>query len=185
MITKTRLLLAFACATALAVGLGAPALSSARDGTPPRALAPASARMRPNYANPRTIRRFRSEAWRWESLMGRRRSRGAVRAERRILRFWHDRALRRRWEAAHPPHKGAWLCIHRYEGAWTDAGDPYWGGLQMDRGFMSTYAPRALRRRGWADRWTPIEQMWVAERAFRSGRGFYPWPNTASACGLL
>jgi hypothetical protein len=27
--------------------------------------------------------------------------------------------------------------------------------------------------------------MWVAERAYRSGRGFYPWPNTARACGLI
>ena len=34
-----------------------------------------------------------------------------------------------------------------------------------------------------ADHWTPIEQMWVAERAYRSGRGFYPWPNTARYCG--
>jgi hypothetical protein len=25
----------------------------------------------------------------------------------------------------------------------------------------------------------------VAERAYRSGRGFYPWPNTARACGLI
>ena len=87
--------------------------------------------------------------------------------------------------AAHPPHKADWLCIHRNEGAWTDTGEPYWGGLQMDRGFMTTYAPRSLLRRGWADRWTPIEQMWVAERAFRSGRGFYPWPNTARMCGLI
>jgi hypothetical protein len=27
--------------------------------------------------------------------------------------------------------------------------------------------------------------MWVAERAHRSGRGFYPWPNTARHCGLI
>jgi hypothetical protein len=25
----------------------------------------------------------------------------------------------------------------------------------------------------------------VAERAYRSGRGFYPWPNSARACGLI
>ena len=30
-----------------------------------------------------------------------------------------------------------------------------------------------------------VEQMWVAERAYRSGRGFYPWPNTARSCGLI
>jgi hypothetical protein len=89
------------------------------------------------------------------------------------------------WLAAHPPHKRGWLCIHRYEGGWSDSGDPYWGGLQMDRGFMRTYAPRFLLRKGWADRWTPLEQMWVAERAHRNGRGYYPWPSTARFCGLL
>jgi len=87
--------------------------------------------------------------------------------------------------AAHVPHRSAWLCIHRYEGNWRDSGDPYWGGLQMDRGFMRTYAARDLLRRGWASNWTPLEQMWVAERAYRSGRGFYPWPNTARYCGLI
>jgi hypothetical protein len=84
-----------------------------------------------------------------------------------------------------PAHYSAWLCIHRYEGSWTDSGDPYWGGLQMDRQFMSTYAPRWLLRRGWANVWTPAEQMLVAERAYESGRGFWPWPNTARECGLI
>jgi len=83
------------------------------------------------------------------------------------------------------PHLSAWLCIHRHEGAWSDSGDPYWGGLQMDRSFMETYAPRYLLARGWANAWTPAEQMMVAERAYSSGRGFWPWPNTARACGLL
>lgn len=89
------------------------------------------------------------------------------------------------WTAfEHPPHEGAWACIHRYEGSWSDRGDPYWGGLQMDRGFQSSYAPWLLLRRGWANRWTPLEQMWVAERAHRS-RGYWPWPNTARYCGLI
>jgi len=83
-----------------------------------------------------------------------------------------------------PPHKAQWLCIHRYEGSWTDPGSPYWGGLQMDWGFMSTYGHDLLRRKGTADHWTPHEQMWVAERAWRT-RGFYPWPNTARYCGLI
>ena len=55
----------------------------------------------------------------------------------------------------------------------------------MDRSFMSSYAPASLLRRGYANSWTPLEQMWVAERAYRSGRGFGPWPNTARMCGLL
>ena len=85
----------------------------------------------------------------------------------------------------HPPHLSAWTCIHRYEGAWTDTGAPYYGGLQMDLGFQRTYGAALLARKGTADHWTPLEQMWTAEKAFRSGRGFWPWPNTARYCGLL
>ena len=51
--------------------------------------------------------------------------------------------------------------------------------------FQRLYGGHLLRRKGTADRWTPLEQMWVAERAYRSGRGFYPWPNTARYCGLI
>jgi len=83
------------------------------------------------------------------------------------------------------PHLSAWQCIHSYEGSWTDSGDPYWGGLQMDRGFMASYAPRWLLRKGFANSWTPREQMYVAERAYSAGRGFYPWPRTARICGLI
>ena len=28
-------------------------------------------------------------------------------------------------------------------------------------------------------------QMQVSVRAYRAGRGFWPWPRTARACGLL
>jgi hypothetical protein len=55
----------------------------------------------------------------------------------------------------------------------------------MDKAFMRRYAPRHLLRRGWANRWTPVEQMWVAERALRERRGFYPWPNAGRMCGLI
>ena len=80
----------------------------------------------------------------------------------------------------------AWVCIHRHEGAWNDSGDPYWGGLQMDRGFMLAYGRDMIARHrgGLADKWTPAEQIVVAERAYAS-RGFTPWPNTARSCGLL
>jgi hypothetical protein len=101
----------------------------------------------------------------------------------------------------------AWLCIHNGtpvaggrpgtagsgEGAWNDAGDPYWGGLQMDRSFMASYGADFIaehRGQGWgglglADSWTPREQMVAAERARASGRGYAPWPLTARRCGLL
>lgn len=88
----------------------------------------------------------------------------------------------------------AWTCIHngkgaRYgtgEGSWTDTGDPYWGGLQMDRGFMQEYGRDMILRHngGLADTWTPREQIIVAQRAFAQGRGYAPWPNTSRACGL-
>jgi hypothetical protein len=84
-----------------------------------------------------------------------------------------------------PPHKSAWQCIHRYEASWSDTGDPYWGGLQMDWDFMRKYGSYLLRLKGPASNWSPVEQMWVAEEALRRGRGFYPWPNTARFCGLI
>jgi hypothetical protein len=138
------------------------------------------------HVSPRLISHYRAETWRWQSLMGAPLTRRAIRpSTHQVLRYWVRAAGRAYATAIRPPHRRAWLCIHRFEGSWRDSGDPYWGGLQMDRGFMAGYAPRYLLRRGWADRWTPLEQMWVAERAFRSGRGFWAWPNTARLCGLI
>jgi hypothetical protein len=99
---------------------------------------------------------------------------------------WRKRAVatRKRFLQG-PAHRTAWLCIHRFEGAWTDSGSPYYGGLQMDISFQASYGGILLAAKGTADNWSPLEQMWVAERAYRSGRGFYPWPNTARACGLI
>jgi hypothetical protein len=77
------------------------------------------------------------------------------------------------------------LCIHRFEGAWNDTGAPFWGGLQMDGSFQSTYGANFLRKLGTADHWPPFVQMAVAMSAYYSGRGFYPWPNTGRYCGLL
>jgi hypothetical protein len=98
---------------------------------------------------------------------------------------WRRKALATRWAGRRPPHLHAWRCIHRYEGSWRDPNAPYFGGLQMDLTFQRQYGRRLLRRKGTADHWTRFEQMWVAERAHRSGRGFYPWPLTAWRCGLI
>jgi len=89
-----------------------------------------------------------------------------------------------------PPHYRQWLCIHRYEGSWRDPNPPFWGGLQMDMSFMRTYGAGLLYRKGTADHWTPLEQMWAGERAWsakvrRGLPGFGAWPNTARMCGLL
>src|SRR4051812_491770 len=105
---------------------------------------------------------------------------------RRAHRIWRRRAVRTRKRFLQgPAHRSAWLCIHRYEGAWSDGGSPYYGGLQMDIGFQASYGAPLLAAKGTAENWTPLEQMWVAEHAYRAGRGFYPWPNTARACGLI
>jgi hypothetical protein len=141
----------------------------------------------------RQIHRYRRVTWRWQAVMGvprTRASRSSLKDPSRTYKIWlrnvwKHRAKRARRLAAHPPHKAGWLCIHRYEGAWNDSGAPYYGGLQMDIGFQRSYGPHLLRRKGTADRWTPLEQMWVAEHAHRSGRGYYAWPNTARSCGLL
>ena len=144
------------------------------------------------------IDEFRVETWRWQSLMHKQRTPTSYRERRvdderyleRIRDLWRARARTAAHQAAHPPHRGAWLCIHRYErspaqGWSTRTGNGYYGGLQMDISFQRKYGPELLRRKGTADRWTAVEQMWVAERAHRSGRGFYPWPNTARYCGLI
>ena len=137
------------------------------------------------HLNSRLIHRLRAETWRWQALMGRARTdRSATPSTKAVLRFWVRAAGRAYVQAIHPPHKGAWLCIHRYEGSWRDSGDPYWGGLQMDRGFQQSYGGWLYRTKGTADHWSPLEQIWTAEKALKS-RGFWPWPNTARYCGLL
>lgn len=135
---------------------------------------------------------YQHATWRWQQLMGVRRTptAGRVLAEmsvpdvKRAVLLWKGRAAAARRAAQRPPHLRAFLCIHRYEGSWTDGGAPYYGGLQMDLTFQETYAPGLVRTKGTADHWTPLEQIWTAEKALRS-RGFYPWPNTARSCGLL
>lgn len=99
------------------------------------------------------------------------------------LEYWEKQLAKLTYTL--PPHYSAWLCIHSYEGSWRDPNPPYYGGLQMDWAFMSTYGHKLLQSKGPANNWTPLEQMWVAEKAYSSGRGFYPWPNTARMCGLL
>jgi len=125
------------------------------------------------------IQTRRREAWHWQKVMGKRptptaqserRSRNAH-YRRWVLRLWTKRARAARLQAARVPHRSAWMCIHRYEGPWNDRGAPYYGGLQMDLTFQRLYGSYLLRRKGTADRWTPVEQMWVAWRAYRSGHG--------------
>jgi hypothetical protein len=145
------------------------------------------------HRNLKGIHARRDETWKWQDVMFASRIPYGGYAERThslhysqsVLSLWRQRAVQARRQALHPPRLDAWLCIHRYEGSWTDPNAPYYGGLQMDMGFMAAYGSRLLRTKGTADHWTPLEQIWVAERAYESGRGFYPWPTTARYCGLI
>jgi hypothetical protein len=136
----------------------------------------------------RSIDHYRHRTWHWQRVMERPRtlrlSNPPVDPVARI-RVWRRFSARVESVATHPPHLRQWTCIHRYEGSWTDIGSPYYGGLQMDLGFQRAYGAALLARKGTANHWTPLEQMWVAERALNAGRGFWPWPNTARMCGLL
>ncbi len=110
----------------------------------------------------------------------------------RILTYWlrvHRRSLARLHAAQQAPWlRGTWyqdaLCVHHFEGSWTDPGAPYWGGMQMDLSFQQAYGPRSLARYGTADNWPVGDQLHAAYRAWLS-RGWSPWPNTARMCGLL
>jgi hypothetical protein len=138
------------------------------------------------------IVRFRRETWHWERVMGvpltprSNRSLAALTpaAIAQTAELWRHRSTRVHRVAEHPPHLSQFLCIHRFEGSWTDTTDPYWGGLQMDRSFQASYGGWLYRTKGTANHWSPLEQIWTAEKALKS-RGFWPWPNTARDCGLL
>jgi hypothetical protein len=140
----------------------------------------------------RELRAYEVTTWRWERLTGSplTETAGRVLAAMSLadaikaVRVWRVRAAAALRRAQHPPHLAEWLCIHHYEGSWTDRGDPYWGGLQMSLSFQERYGGRLYQLKGTADHWTPLEQMWTAEKALRT-RGFWPWPNTARMCGLL
>jgi hypothetical protein len=140
----------------------------------------------------------RSEAWQWQDAALRSRTTSNF-MERKVTGLgylkwmaglWSERRIKAKKYALNPPHKSQWQCIHRYErdpsqGWKTRTGNGYYGGLQMDLSFQRTYGWKLLQKKGTANNWTWYEQMWVAERAHRSGRGFYPWPNTARYCGLI
>lgn len=122
-------------------------------------------------------------------------ARGHGSTEGSTLRLWQLRSARALLlVAAHGQARprvpaflaDAFTCIHRFEGSWTaNTGNGYYGGLQMDIGFQSRYGAAYLKRWGTADNWPVWAQLDAAARAYRSGRGFWPWPNTARLCGLI
>lgn len=95
---------------------------------------------------------------------------------------WRKLAIATYRHYSHPPHLRQFLCIHSYEGSWTDTGAPYYGGIQFGynewRRFGMPYTGDA-----YANEAAPLEQIWAGERYWQLS-GFSPWPNTARACGL-
>ncbi len=110
-----------------------------------------------------------------------------------VLRAWQSREARDTLLVSAHAHAvlpqalvQAFSCIHSYEGAWTsNTGNGYYGGLQMDGSFERRYAPDFVHRWGTADNWPAWAQLETAVRAYRAGRGFWPWPSTARLCGLI
>ena len=149
--------------TATAKGPGPGPATDNEEASAPRVLTKADRRVT------RRIISHRNSTWRWQDVMQVERTpytgtheQSTSRSYRRwVLRVWESRAKRAWRKAPRPPHYDEWMCIHRYEGA------------------------SLLAEKGTADNWSPLEQMWVAERAHASGRGFYPWPNTARYCNLF
>jgi hypothetical protein len=187
---QQKLTLAFACACALVVSLGAASTLRA-ESTPAPATTTETDAGPPQFDQreiQRQIDKYRHEVWRWQRTMGNPVTRQLPNAPAEVeakIATWKQVATDIRRRAQNPPHKRQWLCIHRFEGAWNDPNPPYYGGLQMDLSFQRAYGSKLLATKGPANNWTPLEQMWVAERAHRAGRGFYPWPNTARYCGLI
>ena len=143
------------------------------------------------------IDRWRERTWYWQRVMGKPRYPTAYLDRRTrsltyrqwVLELWKGRAELAKRRALHPPHLRRWLCVFRHErhprqGWRTQTGNGYYGGLQMDIAFQRRYGGWLLARKGRAHRWTPIEQVWVAERG-RRVQGWYAWPNSARACGLI
>jgi hypothetical protein len=115
--------------------------------------------------------------------------RKAIRFARAELRWTRRELAQTRASLAPPPvamNESAWACIHRGEGSWdANTGNGYYGGLQMNLGFQTSWGPEFYRQWGTADNWPPWAQMAAAQRAHDSGLGYSPWPNTARMCGLF
>lgn len=76
-------------------------------------------------------------------------------------------------------------CVRSKEGGLTSVNPagPYYGWYQTDPDFQATYGREFVRAYGHGI-WPARAQILTAYRGWRA-RGWYPWPNTARACGLL
>jgi len=147
----------------------------------------------------RKVRRLRQATWHWQDASTTPRSSTKYQERywnktwrlKMLVKLWQKRLKQAKHRALNPPNESAWRCIHSKEappwyGGWkTNTGNGYYGGLQMNLTFIRQYGWRLYKRLGTANNWPWYAQMWVAERARSSGRGFYPWPQTARMCRLI
>lgn len=106
---------------------------------------------------------------------------------RRLAKHWRHRSrdARARFERWYDRTYAKWECVHVREARWhSNTGNGYYGGLQFDATFERAYGRRFVVRWGHAHLWPVWAQLVTAERGWRH-RGWWPWPNTARACGLL
>src|SRR5712691_3440084 len=186
---RHKLTLLSACACVLFAALVGSAQLRADTGTDPDPTTTTSTTAEPDVTQrdfQQILDTYRHETWRWQRLMGHPLTRqlGNPHAERADkIAAWKRLATEMRRRAQNPPHKRQWLCIHHFEGAWNDPNAPYYGVLQMDLSFQRAYGGHLLARKGTADHWTPLEQMWAAARAHGSVRGVEALPSTAQNVG--
>src|SRR5580765_6047709 len=101
----------------------------------------------------KAIRHYRATTMTLQVVMGRRvQFRRLRRASlEHARRVWRRRAVvtRRRFLRG-PAHRSAWLCIHGYEGAWSDGGSPYYGRLQLHLSLQASHGRPPLATPGTA-----------------------------------
>lgn len=76
------------------------------------------------------------------------------------------------------------LCIHKFEGSWTDDSGTYRGGLQMNENFERSYGPSFYRRWGRSGKWPKWAQLQAGVNGALARSGFNPWPTTRVFCNL-
>ncbi len=111
----------------------------------------------------------------------------ARRRVRELTKEWQSSSLYADLMCIHSGMQGS-RRVGSGEGGMTSVSStnpPYYGGWQMDITFQLKYGRQFYDRWGTADHWPAWAQLETAVTAYRSGRGFGPWPNTARDCGLL
>jgi len=125
----------------------------------------------------------------WRSAMGAKSPRRELSASGSLeFRFNQWRRLARQTHAQYrnPPQKANFLCIHRFEGSWTDRDsghNGHYGGVQMGKDEWDKFG-RPYTHKEYPYQASMLDQLWAAYRYWLVS-GFSPWSQTAPNCGLL